>query len=99
TYYTTPLTWQRIAGADIVPDLLGPDTVGGEQHLYRIPYSDEPWVGSVRYHALINTLQAELDALAPGDIASPAANHLITLEVFNTAGERIRPLGTPASGQ
>jgi hypothetical protein len=96
-YYDTPLTWQRIAGADIVGDLLGPDTVGGEQHLYRIPYSDEPWVGSVRYHALINTLLGALDG--PSDLASPAVNHLITLEVFNAAGERLRPLGTPASAQ
>ena len=28
-----------------------------------------------------------------------AENHLITLEVLNTAGERLRLLGTPASGQ
>lgn len=98
-YYSDPLTWQRIAGADIVPDLLGPATVGAEQNLYRIPYIDEPWVGSVRYHALINTLQAALNVPLAGDLASPAANHLITLEVFNSAGERLRPLGTPASGQ
>ena len=95
TYYTTPLAWQRIAGADIVPDLLGPATVGSEQNLYRIPYSDEPWVGTVRYHALIDTVALG----GPRDTDDPAVNHLITLEVFNTAGERLRPLGTPASGQ
>jgi hypothetical protein len=33
------------------------------------------------------------------DIATPASNHLVTLEVFNAAGERLRPLGAPASGQ
>jgi hypothetical protein len=98
-YYGDGLAWDRIVGADIVSQSLGPNTVGGESNLYRIPYSDEPWVGSVRYHALINTMKAELNALAAGDITSPAANHLITLEVFNAAGERLRPLGTPASGQ
>ena len=30
---------------------------------------------------------------------SAAANHLVTLEVFNSTGERLRPLGMPASGQ
>jgi hypothetical protein len=62
----------------------------------------------VRYHALINTLQNELNVpptLAVNDpgyaanVALPAVNHLITLEVFNAAGERLRPLGTAASGQ
>jgi hypothetical protein len=33
------------------------------------------------------------------NLALPAVNHLITLEVFDAAGARLRPLGTPASGQ
>lgn len=110
-YYNQGLAWQKVVGLDIVPESLGPvppATVGGEANLYRIPYSDEPWVGSVRYHALINTLQNELNVpptLAVDDpgyaanVAQPAVNHLITLEVFNAAGERLRPLGTAASGQ
>lgn len=110
-YYNQGLAWQKVVGADIVPESLGPvppATVGGEVNLYRIPYSDEPWVGSVRYHALIDTLKAELNVPPtlpvddPGyaaNVALPAANHLVTLEVFNAAGERLRPLGTAASGQ
>lgn len=110
-YYDQGLAWQKVAGADIVPESLGPvppATVGGEANLYRIPYSDEPWVGSVRYHALIDTLKPELNVPptlpvdAPGhaaNVALPAVNHLVTLEVFNAAGERLRPLGSPASGQ
>ena len=93
------LAWQKVVGADIVPESLGPQVIGGEPHLYRIPYDDEAWVGSVRYHALIHTLNAALDVPPAGDLASPASNHLITLEVFNAAGERLRPLGTAASGQ
>jgi hypothetical protein len=104
-YVGQGLAWQKVVGADIVPESLGPvppATVGGELNLYRIPYSDEPWVGSVRYHALINTLSnapdMNLNVPPAGDLASAAANHLITLEVFNAAGERLRPLGTAATG-
>lgn len=93
------LAWQKVVGADIVPESLGPQVVGAEANLYRIPYDDEAWVGSVRYHALLNTLHAALDVPPASDLASPAANHLVTLEVFNGAGERVRPLGTIATGQ
>jgi hypothetical protein len=90
------LTWQKIQGADIVTDVLGPKTVNGVPYLYRIPFSnDEAWVGSVRHHAVIDTVRAGLDVAGDG----PAANHLVTLELFNAACERLRPLGTAASGQ
>lgn len=105
-YYGEGLAWQKVVGLDIVPESLGPVApalVGGELNLYRIPYSDEPWVGSVRYHALINTLSNavgfDLNFPPASDVLSDAVNHLVTLEVFNAAGERLRPLGTPASGQ
>ncbi|NOT87475.1 MAG: hypothetical protein HOP03_04760 [Lysobacter sp.] len=96
-YHGDGLAWDKIVGADIVPESLGPVSVGGETNLYRIPYSDEPWVGSVRYHALIDTTIASLNApIAHG----PAAiNRMITLEVFDAGGKRLRPLGAPASGQ
>lgn len=89
-------------GVDTVPETLGPVQVGTQNFLYRIPFeSDEDWTGSVRYHALINTLHSALNV--PADVESefdePASNHLITIEVFNAAGERLRPLGVPASGQ
>ena len=95
------LTWQKAVitagGVDIIPDTLGPSTVGGENYLYRIPYDSEAdWTGTVRHHALIHTPNVLLD---PGVPAGDASNHLITLEVFNAAGERLRPVGVPASGQ
>lgn len=89
-------------GVDTVPETLGPVSQGSENFLYKIPYeSDADWTGSVRYHALINTLNSNLNvpADAEADFDEPASNHLITLELFNAAGERLRPLGTPASGQ
>lgn len=102
------LTWQKAVitggGVDIVPDTLGPVTVavagGTEKYLYRIPYdSDEEWTGSVRHHALVHTLFNAINVPGAADLASEASNHLITLEVFNAAGDRLRPLGVPASGQ
>jgi hypothetical protein len=98
-YQGDGLAWEKVVGADIVPESLGPVTVGGESNLYRIPYSDEAWVGSVRYHALINTLVTDLNTPPGADLAALAKNRLVTLEVFNSAGERLRPLGAPASGQ
>jgi hypothetical protein len=89
-------------GVDTVPETLGPATVGSEQFLYRIPYeSDADWTGSVKYHSLIDTWNSDLSVPADleADFDEAAANHLITLEIFNSAGERVRPLGVPASGQ
>lgn len=109
-YFGTGLSWQKFSGGDIVPVALGPvPPVAGENFLYRIPYNavagpnallapGESWTGSVRHHAVINTLQVELNVPDGTDIASPASNHLVTLEVFNAAGERLRPVGVPASG-
>jgi hypothetical protein len=109
-YFGDGLTWQKFSAGDIVPETLGPvPPVAGENFLYRIPYNavagpnallspGESWTGSVRHHAVINTLKVELNVPDATDIASPASNHLITLEVFNAAGERLRPLGVPPSG-
>lgn len=98
-YHSAGLSWQKVVGADIVPEALGPFTAGGESNLYRIPYSDEAWVGSVRYHALINTLDPAISGPSDADTITPAENHLVTLELFDGAGQRLRPLGAPASGQ
>ncbi len=99
SYYGDGLAWQKVVGADIVPESLGPVTVGTQANLYRIPYSDEAWVGSGRYHAMIDSTKAEFNLPIATDLASPAVHHLVTLEVFDAAGNRLRPLGAPASGQ
>ena len=62
---------------------------------------DADWTGSVRYHALINTLNTNLNVPADveDDFDEPASNHLITLELFNGAGERVRPLGSASTNR
>jgi hypothetical protein len=100
-YFEDALKWSQVVGSDIVPVVLGPETVPpvtGEKFLYKIPYgSDGTWTGGITYHARINTTQASI--AGPVDLNDPAANYLITLEVFDGAGNRLRPLGTAASGQ
>jgi hypothetical protein len=105
--YHDPLAWEKVVGLDIVPETLGPQPapIGGQSNLYRIPWSDEPWVGSIRHHAQLDTLVPQFNV--PGTpiyddtIAyptTPAIDHLVTIEVFDAVGQRLRPLGAPPSG-
>jgi hypothetical protein len=55
------------------------------------------WTGDTTYHARIDT--TDLQIAGPDNLTDPAENHLVTLEVFDGTGKRLRPLGTPASGQ
>jgi hypothetical protein len=98
-YYHDGLAWDKIVGPDIVSVSLGPKTVGTESNLYSIPYSDDPWVGSGRHHALINTFLPALNVPAdtPANLALPAVINLVA-RVFDAA-KRAAPTGTPASGQ
>ena len=99
-YKNEALSWNKFEAGDIVPELLGPVPVGTENFLYKIPFNSEAaWTGTTTYHAVIDTSDPRISG--PGDLnpTDDAENHLITLEVFNSLGERLRPLGTPASGQ
>lgn len=92
TYYSDGLSWQKAVwngtGIDIVPEGLGPFTVGGVSNLYAIPYdSNADWTGAGRHHAAINTSMFDNQ------------QHLVTLEVFDAAGVRLRPTGTAPTGQ
>jgi hypothetical protein len=103
-YKNEALAWNKAVitatGVDIVQELLGPNTVNSESYLYKIPYdSDADWTGSTRYHASIDTGDPRISGPGNLNLADKAENHLVTLELFNAAGERLRPLGTPASGQ
>lgn len=97
-YFGDGLAWNKVVGLNVVPESLGPTAVGAESNLYRIPWPDEPWTGSIRYHARINTLKLEFNVPDAADLTSPSERHLITLEVFNAAGQRLRPLGAPPTG-
>lgn len=91
-YYADGLSWQKAvmtgSGLDIVPEVLGPFTINGVTNLYTIPYdSNADWTGAGRYHAAIDTTKFA------------DKQHLVTLEVFDAAAVRLRPVGTAPTGQ
>jgi hypothetical protein len=89
------LSWRKaIAGGDIVPVNLGPNPVGTQQALYKIPYDTalpptENWEAN-QYHVHLDTTDARW--------FSPAVRHLVMLEIFDGTGQRLRPNGTLATG-
>jgi hypothetical protein len=90
SYFSDGLSWRKyvVIGTDIYvqTDTLGPFTQGGENNLYVIPYdADADWQ-SGQFHGAVNT-----PAFANG-------RYLLTLEVFNAAGQRIRPTGSGGPG-
>lgn len=90
-----PVSWFRAesdgsGGVDMVAVTLGPFSVGGQNALYRIPFdSDGDWDDG-QFHAYLDTTDARW-----GD---PHARHLVTIEIFDEDGRRLRPEGTPESG-
>ncbi len=64
---------------------------GGENFLYEIPYdADADWEAD-QYHAHLDTTDPTW--------SDPAVRHLVTIEIFDATGKRLRPNGTPATGQ
>jgi len=99
-YLSDGISWEKsvadgMGGADIVPVALGPFTVGTEDNLFLIPYDQGPapnggdW-NAGQYHGYLNTNDARW--------SDPDKRHLLTLEVFDDTGRRMRPNGTPATG-
>jgi hypothetical protein len=87
TYYADPLAWlyYQVTPGDlfVVSETLGPQTVGGEANLYKVPHIAEPgrpWL-SGQSHAYIDTTKFA------------NKRYLITLEVFDATGKRICPNG------
>ena len=100
-YLPAPPQWEKsvpdgMGGADIVPVSLGPNSVGGQDHLCLIPYDNGPapnggdW-NAGQYHGYLDTIDVKW--------SDPTKRHLVTLEIFDAAGKRLRPNGTPATGQ
>lgn len=94
-YLSAGLSWEKsepdgMGGVNIVPVVLGPFSAGGQDHLFRIPYDAEGDWNAGQYHGYLDTNDARWN--------DPTKRHLVTLEVFNAAGTRLRPTGTPASG-
>ncbi|MEO6590285.1 MAG: hypothetical protein ABIP06_13385 [Pyrinomonadaceae bacterium] len=93
-YLSDGLAWKKfvIVGTDIETqsENLGPDTVGGNANLFKIPYNaDGAWLAG-QYHGFLNTNDVRWNNLNK--------RHLVTVEVFDSAGARLRPTGTPATG-
>lgn len=93
-YIGDGLSWEKSVGPGVtVPVSLGPvpsADVGGENYLYLIPYdSDADWDAG-QFHAHLNTNRVEWN--------DPTVCHLLTLEVFDEDGRRLRPNGTPPTG-
>ena len=90
-----PVSWKKAVpdgsgGVDVVSVSLGPDPVGGQNDLYAIPYdSDGDWDDG-QFHAFLNTQDPRW--------SNPNVRHLVTIEVFDQTGKRLRPQGTPATG-
>ena len=93
------LSWRKtvVSGFDvnIVAVNLGPTTVGSQTELYEIPYDvgmppGENWEAD-QYHVYLDTLDTRW--------SDPTVRHLVTVEIFDAAGNRLRPNGTPATGQ
>ncbi|MEM6638009.1 MAG: hypothetical protein AAF667_19200 [Pseudomonadota bacterium] len=79
-------------GTETVAVSLGPNSVGGQNNLFEIPYDTNPttdW-NAGQYHARLDTRLAQW--------SNPDVRHLVMLEVFDENGRRLRPQGTPATG-
>jgi hypothetical protein len=90
-YHDAAVSWRyaqaTATGVEIFSQTLGPlPPVGGEQFLYTIPYdADKDWLAQ-QAHAFIDTTKAIWN--------DPTKRHLITIEIFDGAGKRLRPTGT-----
>ena len=84
--YQDSLSWYYLvftsSGLEIQSQPLGPQTVGSNSNLYMIPYRADHEYKSNQFHAAINTASL------------PEGRYLLTLEVFNAAGQRLHPNGS-----
>lgn len=110
-YVTRGLSWNKAVsgpgGVNVVPVGLGPSSTSApdepRDHLYEIPYdgdlgTNSDWE-SDQYHVYLDTAEAAKAWSNPGAAAGqPSRRHLLTLEVFDAGGQRLRPNGTPPTG-
>ena len=88
------VTWDKLVDVpgDIVraPETLGPVTVGAENDLFHVPYWSSPnhRYLSGQFHQIWNTAQTDF----------PDGKYLLVIEVFDAAGNRIKPAGSAGPG-
>ncbi|MCH5375943.1 MAG: hypothetical protein JJ992_18390 [Planctomycetes bacterium] len=97
TYLVTPITHRYLTqiGTDffIVPEEVGPFTVGGTPALYRVPDATKDWVGlnrNDRAFGIWNTAiwNGELNRYEP---QIPDGRYILRLEMFSGAGVAVAP--------
>lgn len=88
------VTWDKYVdvGASVItqPELLGPNPVGSEQGLFVVPYWSSPdhrYLSS-QLHQSWNTAQATF----------PDGKYMLILELFDSAGNRVKPTTAPGPG-
>jgi hypothetical protein len=86
-YFVNGHSWlyYEVVGTDIFvrSASLGPAPHGAEDHLYEIPYNaDHDWL-SGQYHGWVDTA------------GFVEGRYLITVEIFDAAGQRLRPVNVP----
>ncbi len=109
-YVTRGLSWNKAmavpGGVEVVSVGLGPTSTAApnvQDHLYEIPFdgdlgSNADWEAD-QYHAYLDTTDVAKLWSDPGaGPGQPAKRHLVTVEVFDATGRRLRPNGTPATG-
>ena len=85
------VTWRKFIAGTFPPQIegeaLGPKTVGGTEGLFEIPYVDanHRWLGN-QFHYRLDTT----------DFTN--GRYLLILELFNAAGDQIKPVGAGGSG-
>lgn len=88
------VTWDKLVDVpgDIVraPETLGPLTVGAENDLFKVPYWHSPdhRYLSGQFHQVWNTAQTKF----------PDGKYLLAIEVFDAAGNRVKPNGASGPG-
>lgn len=88
------VTWDKFLyiSGDVVraPETLGPNTVGTETDLFKVPYWNSPnhLYLSGQFHQYWNTAQTKF----------PDGKYMLVIEVFDGAGNRIKPNGASGPG-
>ena len=93
TVLNNTVTWDKLIDipGDLirVPETLGPTPVGTENDLFKVPYWSSPdhRYLSGQFHQVWNTAQTQF----------PDGKYMLIIEVFNEAGNRVKPNGAPAT--
>ena len=88
------VTWDKLVDipGDVVraPETLGPVSVGAENDLFKVPYWSSPdhRYLSGQFHQVWNTAQALF----------PDGKYMLIVEVFDAAGNRVKPNGAAGPG-